>query len=214
MSKRFFVLITLTSLVLSTEAQTWDEWFNQRRTQERYLAEQIAALKVYTGYLEQGYRIAREGWQTVASIKDGTFSLHDEFIGRLAKVNPELEKSHRLALALEDHYQMLYTLQKARKEIAAASRFDPGEKAWLLEGIGRSIREVSRLTAQFQGLLTDDHLDLSDNERMDRLMSLVDETGRLQAFVLSFLNRTKSLDALRHHRQRDTSLTERFFSTQ
>lgn len=43
------------------EAQTFDEWFRQKKTQKKYLVQQIAALKVYLGYLKEGYEIAQKG---------------------------------------------------------------------------------------------------------------------------------------------------------
>lgn len=176
MSKRFFALITFTSLVISVEAQTWDEWFKQKETKKLRLVEQIAALQVYSGYLEKGFSIAKEGWQTVASFKDGTFSLHDDFIGRLAKINPELENSHRLVRMIEDHYRLLKLLRKAKQSIAGSDSYQQAEKDWLIDVINRSIQEALLLTSEIQLLLSDDELDLSDNERMQRLMGIVDRS--------------------------------------
>ena len=46
----------------AAKAQTFAEWFQQKKTQIKYLTEQIAALEQYGNYVKQGYRIAQGGW--------------------------------------------------------------------------------------------------------------------------------------------------------
>ena len=55
------IMATIACIILSTNighSQKWDEWFKQKKTQKKYLIQQIAALKVYLGYLKEGYDIA------------------------------------------------------------------------------------------------------------------------------------------------------------
>ena len=52
-----------------TYSQTYEEWFQQTKTQKKYLLQQIAALKVYIGYAEKGFychqrAIYNSGYQT------------------------------------------------------------------------------------------------------------------------------------------------------
>ncbi len=61
-------------------AQTFSEWFRQKKTQQRYLLEQIAALRVYAGYVHKGYGIVSDGLQTVRDITNVEFNLHGFFI--------------------------------------------------------------------------------------------------------------------------------------
>jgi len=68
-------IIYVTIIILlsgaQVNAQTWNEWFRQKKTQKKYLVQQIAALKVYLKYLKQGYRIVDKGLSLVGDIKDG-----------------------------------------------------------------------------------------------------------------------------------------------
>ncbi len=71
-----------TMVLISVEvcdAQTFDEWFKQQETQKKYLIQQIAALQVYTGYVQKGYSVAKKGLATIGSIKEGDFNLHSNF---------------------------------------------------------------------------------------------------------------------------------------
>lgn len=60
----------------ASKVQTFHEWFRQKKTQKKYLIQQIAALKVYLGYVQKGYSIAQKGLTTVSNIKKGNFDLH------------------------------------------------------------------------------------------------------------------------------------------
>ena len=85
------------------KAQTFSEWFRQKYTQKKYLLEQIAALHMYTGYVKEGYTVARDGLGLVRDITGGEFKLHELFISGLKKVSPVVAGDVRVAeiIALE-----------------------------------------------------------------------------------------------------------------
>ena len=60
-------------------AQTYDEWFRQKKTAKKYLLDQIAALQTYIGYAEKGYSIVTGGLNTIKDIKHGDFNLHNNY---------------------------------------------------------------------------------------------------------------------------------------
>lgn len=88
---KWIVLILLLALPLGLKAQFWNEWFNQKNTQKKYLLQQIAALKIYTGYLNKGYDIVQEGTGLIGDIRRGELSLHKDYFGRLKNVNPVIK---------------------------------------------------------------------------------------------------------------------------
>src|SRR5687767_6220341 len=97
MKYTFILVLCLTMTVTRSFGQTWEEFFRQADTQKKYLLEQIAALKVYSGYLKQGYNIASTGLKTVKDITGGEFNLHSSFINSLKTVNPAIKKDLRIA---------------------------------------------------------------------------------------------------------------------
>src|SRR5258706_10649819 len=77
--------------------QTYDEWFRQQKTQIKYLTEQIAALQVYAGYVEKGYKIAKDGLDAIHAIKQGDFSLHNKYFSSLKNVNHNVKAYAKIA---------------------------------------------------------------------------------------------------------------------
>lgn len=99
----FLVGLVFGCAALTVQAQTFGEWFRQKQTQQKYLLEQIAALKVYTGYVKKGYTVARDGLGLVRDITGGEFKLHELFISGLKMVSPIVAGDVRIAeiVALE-----------------------------------------------------------------------------------------------------------------
>src|SRR5258706_14560273 len=91
MKKIIMGFVMCSASFCSIHAQTAEEWTQQKKTQIKYLLQQIAANKVYIDYLEKGYSIARNGLQTIQNIKKGDFNLHFNFFDSLKKVNPKIK---------------------------------------------------------------------------------------------------------------------------
>src|SRR5690242_14173593 len=77
--------------------QNTQEWTRQKKTQIKYLLQQIAANKVYIEYLEKGYNIARKGLQAINDIKRGDFDLSFDFFESQKNVNPEIKTWTKVA---------------------------------------------------------------------------------------------------------------------
>jgi len=60
-------------------AQTFGEWFRQKKTQTEYLVQQIAALQVYKGYLKAGYNVVSGGLHLIKDVREGEFDLHKKY---------------------------------------------------------------------------------------------------------------------------------------
>ncbi|ULT42931.1 conjugal transfer protein TraI [Niabella defluvii] len=71
MKKILLFLLLVVSAGSNLQAQTFAEWFQQKKTQKKYLLQQIAALQVYIGYAKKGYNIAKDGLNTIGGFTRG-----------------------------------------------------------------------------------------------------------------------------------------------
>ena len=99
--------ILLGILPLWSAGQTFGELFNQKKTQKRYLLEQIAALQVYLGYAKKGYELVGSGLRTVKDLTNGEFSLHSAFISSLSTVSPFVRDQVKVAQIMAYQLEML-----------------------------------------------------------------------------------------------------------
>src|SRR5258706_12690912 len=100
--KALFIIL-LSAKTFFSFGQTTEEWTEQKKTQIKYLLQQIAANKIYIDYLEKGYQIAHGGLQTIQNIKKGDFNLHIGFLDSLKKINPAIKNWAKIADIIAFH---------------------------------------------------------------------------------------------------------------
>lgn len=187
----FLVLFVWTSV--SANAQTFDEWFRQEQTQEKYLVQQIAALQAYSGTLRQGYEIARLGISTVQQIKNGDLALHQVFFQSLRQVNPLIRHS---GLA-----QDIFALQLTTGQALTAKDYSsttPGlltlaEQDYLQQVKGKILEACLRDMERLWLLLRADVLEMPDHSRLQQLEALHRSTLDNYRFTQSFLKEMQLL---------------------
>ena len=74
--KRGLILLLVMGMGVSLSAQTFSEWFSQKKTQIKYLQQQIAALAAFTDDLQDGYHIIQKGTGVISDLCQGDFELH------------------------------------------------------------------------------------------------------------------------------------------
>ncbi|RZM00589.1 MAG: hypothetical protein EOO88_58575 [Pedobacter sp.] len=92
-------LVSIWGLALSSascKAQNYNEFFRQKKTQEKYLLKQIAYLKLYADQAWRGYELVSGGLETINGFTSGEFELHEAFISALSKVSSLVRKDYRI----------------------------------------------------------------------------------------------------------------------
>lgn len=167
-------------------AQTLDEWFNQKSTQKKYLAEQIAALKVYTGYMQKGYNIAKDGLQTINRIKDGDLGLHTGYFNSLKTVSPAVKRYARARDILVLQEGILNTVRNTRRQMPGTGVFSNDELAYINRVYDRLLKDCDGTISDLERVTTSGELEMKDDERIKRIEQSYDTTLRQQTFAQQF----------------------------
>lgn len=155
----------------TTSAQNWAEWFRQKKTQKKYLLEQIAALKVYAGYLEKGYDIANGGLQAIQDFKQGEFELHGKYFQNLKQVNARVLQYPEGKDILSLQKQVLNLIQQIRKS-AKDPLLNDREKDYLVRVSDKALSGCQVLISELNAVVSNGELEMQDNERIDRIDQL------------------------------------------
>ena len=115
----------------AANAQTWDEWFRQKKTQKKYLIQQIAALQVYLKYVKEGYDIAKKGLNVIGDIKQGKFDLDNSYLESLRSVNSSISGSAKVTSVIAYHKLLIRQLHKLNDESKGFSLLTQGERAYI-----------------------------------------------------------------------------------
>jgi hypothetical protein len=188
MKRAIAILITLIGLGHHASAQTFAEWFNQKKTQKKYLAEQIAALKLYGSYIKKGYDISKKGLGMISDIKDGDFKMHGDYFNKLKSVNPEVSKSPKVTAII--------TIQKNTRTLAdrtqALLQSPSGLTSKETDYIGRVYQRLNsdclRTISELEQVISPGALQMKDDERIERIEQLYQQSQDQNRFAKSFGN--------------------------
>jgi len=167
-------------------AQTWDEWFRQKKTQRRYLAKQIALLKVYLGYLKKGYEIADKGLTTIHNIKNGDFNLHRDFFGSLKNVNPHIRNSAKVADIIAFQIYIIQSIRQVNNFCKNNEQFTPEEIRYVAAVYSNMLFLCDASISELLMIIGTNQTEMKDDERLMRIDRLYDDMLDKQAFVKAF----------------------------
>ncbi len=173
-------------------AQTSAEWLSQKKTQKKYLVQQIAALSVYSGYLSKGYNLIKSGLNTIQKIKSDDANLHTNYFASLSKLNPKLKKYGRIADIIAIQISIAAQTKKAITKFNSSHRFSNTEVTYLRNVINNLLNCASNLNELFT-LITNTNLKMKDDERIKAIDNVYSDMLDKQIFIYAFSNSSAAL---------------------
>jgi hypothetical protein len=189
--------IILTLLVAicfhSADAQNWSEWFRQKKTQKKYLIQQIAALQMYLKYLKEGYDIAKKGLNVIGDIKQGKFDLDNNYLESLRTVNSSISGSAKITSIIAYHKLLIRQLEKLEDESNDSDLLTSTEKSYVSAVYANMVRESEIALEDLERILTDEQLEMKDDERIKQVDKIYIDTKDMYMFSRSFCTSTRIL---------------------
>ncbi len=186
MKKILLIIAVVLSSAGAVHAQTWDEWFRQKKTQKKYLLQQIAALQVYLNYAKQGYEIADKGINTVRKIKNGDFNLHRDFFGSLKMVNPAIKRYAKVADIIAYQTRIIKQVRQTILNVQETKQFTPEEFKYCKDVFDFLLAECLKTIDELIAVTTSGEFQMKDDERLKRIDTLYTEIQSKYAFCSSF----------------------------
>lgn len=209
--KKVLLFLVLTSIVQVSQAQTWDEWFKQKKTQRKYLLQQIAALQVYLGYIKKGYDIASQGLTTIRNIKNGDFNLHRDFLGSLSLVNPKIKNYARVADIIALQTRIIKEVKETIKGIEDAGQLTPEEMSLSKRVFDNLLTEALKNIEELLLVITPGELEMKDDERLKRIDTIYVEMQEKYAFTAGIGEELAMLSVQRMQEQYEINLSRKLF---
>jgi hypothetical protein len=195
---RALSILIFVAVVSLAKAQTWDETFNQKETQKKYLIQQLAALKMYAAYLKKGYEVADRGLKTIKEFTNGEFNLHSDFIKSLKVVNPAVAGNPKIIDILKWQSAIIKGYTTLRREVVENSDRNYFESV-RAKVLSESQQDIDELLL----VITSGKLELKDDERLKRIDMLHARMLDKYEFTNSFLSQLKMLKTQREQDERN-----------
>ncbi|MDX5481968.1 MAG: hypothetical protein LPK07_09820 [Hymenobacteraceae bacterium] len=167
--KKLWMLLLLSVTVTGARAQTAGEWFQQKKTQKEYLLEQLAALRLYAGYAQQGYAIAREGLSAIGDGKTGEYGLHTEFFRSLGQVRPAVGLYWKVAAVMALQEEAVQVCLRTRQQVQGSGVFSAAEVAYAQRVVHRLLKESTGVLEELLAVTTAGTWVMGEEERLRRL---------------------------------------------
>ena len=209
--KKILILFVLTTIVTTSEAQTFDEWFQQKKTQNQYLIQQIAALQVYIGYAQKGYSIAQEGLNIIGDFKRGELNLHTGYFNSRKSVNPKIKQYAKVADIIAMQLAIIQGYTRTRRQIQKSGAFNSKELDYIIRVMDRLLDDCENTLDELITVTTDGNLEMKDDERLKRIDILYQDMTDKYTFSQSFSNETILLAASRIKENNDVQTSRALY---
>jgi hypothetical protein len=201
----FFFLVTFNT----SFSQTLAEWTQQKKTQRKYLIQQIAALQTHLQYLKKGYDIAHKGITTVKNIKNGEWDLHKDYFGSLLLVNPAIKNYARVADIISVQVRMVKQVRSLIDECGQRKLLSPGEIDYVVKTCDHLLSECLKNMEELILVITSGQLEMKDDERIKMIETIYAAMQEKSVFLLSFGNSVTTLSKQRLYDKIELELSEK-----
>ncbi|GEP97695.1 hypothetical protein [Chitinophaga cymbidii] len=164
--KRILCICCLLAALIPCRAQGI---FSQKKTQTKYLLQQIAKLQIYLGYAKQGYKIVNKGLSTISQIKNGDFDLHKAFFTGLETVSPSIKGYSNTIATLACIPVIQQQDRSIKKLLSTNNTFISEEKELIRRQLQNMQQQLLDDMTLLSDVLTDHTLQMSDAQRLERI---------------------------------------------
>jgi hypothetical protein len=181
------------------KAQSFAEWFEQGKTQMKYLVLQIEALNAFQNSVRQGYNELHNDWWAIKDWKNGEYALHTGYYNSLTQINPAVTQ-------YADKSGIQAQQQSIISQFAALSGLNgltPDEQTYIGTVQQMVLADYNKTMSDLQNVLTAGKLVMSDDERIKRIAKDNDEIKDQHEFTCHFCNQVRLLDAQRNAEQNE-----------
>lgn len=201
-----------TSFAGQAQSPNWNEWFRQKKTQRKYLIQQIAALKVYLEYLKKGYDIAQKGLTTIGDIKNGTFNLDKDYFSSLKQVNPVVRNSPKVNAVLAYQHSIVKDFKKLYEDSRDEEMLTPEEIRYIENVYHNMLTECEDSIDELTLITTSGEAEMKDDERLHRLDKVHEDMLEKYAFTKDFTASVRLIILNRSKEKRETQELQKSYS--
>ena len=184
--KRIFVIILLL-FAFKTKAQSYEL--------ERLILdiEKLAQMKSILSDLYKGYEILNTGYNTIKDISQGNFNLHKAFLDGLLAVSPAVRNYKRVFDIIDYQAKVVSEYKSAFNRFKLDKHFNLDEITYMTNVYNNLISGSLANLSNLLDVITASKLRMSDDERLQAIDGIYDDTKDKYLFLRQFNNSTTIL---------------------
>lgn len=169
--------------------------------------EKLSQLKNILQDMKKGYTIVSGGYNAIKNISQGNFSLHDVFLDGLMVVSPEVKKYRKVADIIVYQKRIVSEYKSAFNRFKATNNFNLLE----IDYLGRVYKQLFDQSIdnldQLVMIITSPKLRMNDQERLQAIDKIFEDTEDKLMFLRSFNGQALVLSLQREKEKEDIGQT-------
>lgn len=154
--------------------------------QRKELLLQIAALQVYMDYAKKGYSVVSKGLNFIGDTKKGEVNLHGDYFSSLLKINPKVRNYYKTAEVISLQLKIMKICKKTSSSLKSGDLFHGNELDYIERSFKRLLENCDDTLDQLIVITSDSKLELTDDQRIERIDALHDTMLEDYNFCISF----------------------------
>lgn len=173
--------------------------------------EKLAQFKQILSDLKKGYEIISGGYNTIKSISEGDFKLHQVFLDGLMEVSPAVKNYRRVADIINYQLSIVKEYKSSFNRFKANGWFTADEIAYISQVYGNLINLSLKNLDDLLVIITSSKLRMSDDERLAAIDKLYADMQDKLLFLRSFNSNTSLLSLQRERESRDVNRVQQYY---
>ena len=203
-----FMLVTL-AMAHYAQAQTFAEWFSQKKTQKKYLLQQITALQVYSEYLQKGYRIAKGGLGNIGGYIGNEYGLHNSYYTHLETVSVPVKNNPQVNDILSWQQDILKQVDRIKNQDGLTTK-----ETMYVRKVGNALlNDCDAQLNDLQTVLADQKTKMSDEERIRQIARLHQAMQDNYRFVAGFQSQLQLYVRSKQQEVQDVNQLSRLYAS-
>src|SRR6266496_4245019 len=165
--------------------------------------QKLSALKGILSDMYKGYEIVSNGYETIRSISEGNFNLHEAFLDGLLAVSPTVQKYKRIADIISDQRRIVKEYKTAYSRFKEDENFTPDEINYIGKIYSNLFKESLKGLDELIMATTANTLRMSDDERISSIDRIYEDMQDKLTFLRYFNNSTSILEVQRAKEKND-----------
>lgn len=165
--------------------------------------EKLSQLKNILKDMKKGYTIVSGGYNAIKDISKGNFSLHSVFLDGLMLVSPEVKKYRKVVDIIIYQKRIISEYESAFKQFKATNNFNSFEIKYLGRVYKNLLDQSIDNLDQLVMIITSSKLRMNDEERLQAIDRIFEDTEDKLVFLRSFNSQALGLSFQREKERAD-----------
>jgi hypothetical protein len=206
--------ITLLALAITSHAQVLGGFFNQQLTRKRVMLQQIALQQTYLAGLKKGYSVVQKGLNTAHDLKNGTFSLHQDYFNSLSAVSVSVKNDPRIALITNYQREIIASFDNELNWEKQQAILASDEIRYIQTAYGNLLSGCTSDLDELNMVITPGKARMKDAERIEHIDLIYTNTIDKYKFSQSFTHNSRAFAFNRKSNTQETFIIRKLYNIQ